>query len=56
MPKVVEIKAKKERFVHTFLFVLAVVGPAVLSFPSLEGDSIPTFALCYSPLTSSFCS
>lgn len=52
MPKGVEIKAKKGRFVHTFLFVL----PAVLSFPSLEGDYIPTFALCYSPLTSSFCS
>lgn len=40
MPKGVEIKAKKERFVHTFLFVLPVVGPAVLSFPTLESDYI----------------
>lgn len=56
MPKGVEIKAKKERFVHTFLFVLPVEGPAVLSFPSVEVEYIPTFALSYSPLTSSSCS
>lgn len=55
MPKGVEIKAKKERFVHTFLFVLPVVGSAAISFLSSEDDYIPTLALCYSPLTF-FCS
>lgn len=37
MLKGIQIKAKKERFVHAFLFILPILGSVMLSLPSLEG-------------------
>lgn len=46
MLKGIQIKAKKERFVHAVLFVLPIMGSAMLSFPSLEGTYVQKPVLC----------
>lgn len=46
----IQRKAMKERFLHVFLFVLPIMGSAMLSFPSLEGIYIQKYVLCYTSL------